>query len=55
MKKIVAVTLDVENVEKLKKISKEENIPISTIVDGLIEQFILNREVKKNELLGKSS
>jgi selenophosphate synthetase-related protein len=47
-KKIFCLTLDPENVEKLKEILKKENMPLSTFVDALIEEFILNRKEVKN-------
>lgn len=46
MKKIFSLTLEQKNVEKLKEMLKKENIPFSTFVDSLIEQFVLSKEVK---------
>jgi len=57
MKRIYSFTLEQKNVEKLKEILEKENmnIPLSTFVDSLIEQFVLNKELKSYGVFSKSS
>jgi hypothetical protein len=49
------LSLDAENVEKLKEILRKENLNLSVFLDCLIEEYLLNWEVKKYGILGKSS
>jgi hypothetical protein len=47
VKKVVCISLEKDNLEKLKVLLKENNIPLSVFIDSLIEQFVLNKEVNK--------
>jgi predicted DNA-binding ribbon-helix-helix protein len=55
MKRVYSFTLEQKNVEKLKEILEKENIPLSTFIDSLIEQFVLSKELKSYGVFSKSS
>jgi predicted DNA-binding ribbon-helix-helix protein len=54
MKRVFSFTLEQKNVEKLKEILEKENMPLSSFVDLLIEQFVLSKEVKNYGVFSKS-